>query len=45
MLVINSQGLVHDCDTQERYENFKKAGWKDYTPPVKKENTKKTVKK
>lgn len=32
-VVINKDGLIHDCETQERYDAFKAAGWEDYKNP------------
>ena len=32
MFKVIKNGLVHTCDTPERYEAFKAAGWSDYTP-------------
>lgn len=44
MYVIKN-GLVHKCDTEERYRSFKASGWEDYIPEVKKDVPQKDVKK
>lgn len=44
MLVVKN-GLVHNCDTEDRYRSFKASGWDDYVPEEKKEAPKKTDKK
>ena len=31
MFVIKD-GMIHRCDTQERYESFIESGWKPYKP-------------
>ena len=30
MKVINKDGLVHNCHTEERYKSFIASGWKPY---------------
>ena len=38
MYVIKN-GMVHKCNTEERYKAFLAAGWKDYKPVKKAKDT------
>ena len=41
MKVINKDGLVHNCHTEERYKSFLASGWEPYTPKEGKPDNKK----
>lgn len=36
-MLVTKNGMVHRCDTEERYLSFKASGWEDYVPEKKPE--------
>lgn len=32
-MFVTKNGMVHKCNTEERYRSFIASGWEDYTPP------------
>lgn len=45
MYYVTKNGMIHGCDTEERYRSFLEDGWVDYQPPKEEKKTASTGKK